>query len=128
MRMRPIPAKLLMLGPLGIAAAPALILVGLCATHSAQAALQIEITSGVRDPVPIAIVPFARSVPADGGLDVAQVVQHDLEGSGRFRALPRPQMPATPTVVGGLNLNDWKTLGQDYVVVGRVVALEGGNL
>ena len=39
------------------------------------------------DPVPIAIVPFARAVPADGGLDVAEVVQHDLEGSGRFKAL-----------------------------------------
>ena len=58
--------------------------------------LQIEVTSGVRDPVPIAIVPFARSVPADGGLDVADVVQHDLEGSGRFKALARENMPVEP--------------------------------
>ena len=47
--------------------------------------------------MPIAIVPFARAVPADGGLDVAGVVQHDLEGSGRFSALPRERMPTTPT-------------------------------
>src|SRR5712671_3713504 len=128
MRMRPIPAKLLMLGPLGIAAAPALILVGLCATHNARAALQIEITSGVRDPVPIAIVPFSRAIPADGGLDVAQVVQHDLEGSGRFKALQRAQMPATPTQPSAVVLADWKNAGEDYIVVGRVVPLEGGNL
>src|ERR1700730_1210798 len=75
MRMRPIPARQLMLGPRGIAGALALLVVALCAARSAQAALQIEITSGVRDPVPIAIVPFARAVPADGRLDVAEGVQ-----------------------------------------------------
>jgi len=117
-----------MLGPLGIAAAPALILVGLCATHNARAALQIEITSGVRDPVPIAIVPFARAVPADGGLDVAEVVQHDLEGSGRFRALPRERMPATPTRADEIAAALWKGTGSDYVVVGRVTPVENGQL
>src|ERR1700749_185260 len=89
--------------------------VAMAAALPVHAQLKIEVTSGVTDPIPIAVVPFARSVPADGGLDVAQVVQHDLEGRGRWRALPRPQMLATPTEVGGLNLNDWKTLGQDYV-------------
>ncbi|HUE47621.1 MAG TPA: Tol-Pal system beta propeller repeat protein TolB [Steroidobacteraceae bacterium] len=117
-----------MSGPLGIAAALALILVGLCATHSASAALQIEITSGVRDPVPIAIVPFARAVPADGGLDVAEVVQHDLEGSGRFRALPRERMPATPTRADEIAAAIWKGTGSDYVVVGRVTPVENGQL
>jgi len=68
--MRPIPASQLLSGRRGPAGALALLVVGLCATHDARAALQIEITSGVRDPVPIAIVPFARAVAADGGLDV----------------------------------------------------------
>jgi TolB protein len=94
----------------------------------AWAQLRIEVTSGVTDPVPIAIVPFARAVPADGGLDVAQVVQHDLEGSGRFKALQRAQMPATPTQPTAVVLNDWKNAGEDYIVVGRVVPLDGGNL
>ncbi len=58
----------------------------------ARADLQILITKGVTDPIPIAIVPFARAVPADGGFDVAAVVQHDLEGSGRFRAMQRRDM------------------------------------
>ena len=59
----------------------------------AHAQLKIEITNGVTDPVPIAIVPFARAVPVDGGLDVAGVIQHDLAGSGRFRCLDRPTAP-----------------------------------
>src|SRR6267143_3893665 len=124
MRMPPVPARQLMLGPRGIAAALAVIVVALSATRGARAALQIEITSGVRDPVPIAIVPFARAVPADGGLDVAEVVQHDLEGSGRFRALPRERMPATPTRADEIAAAVWKGVGSDYVVVGRVSTME----
>jgi TolB protein len=96
--------------------------------RSAYAALSIEITSGVRDPIPIAIVPFARAVPADGGLDVAEVVQHDLEGSGRFRALTREHMPATPTHAEEVTPASWKSAGSDYVVVGRVSAVDAGQL
>jgi len=65
------------------------------APPAARAQLQIQITSGVNNPVPIAIVPFAEA-PTDG-TDVAGVVQHDLVGSGRFTELPRDKMPATPT-------------------------------
>jgi TolB protein len=95
---------------------------------AARAQLKIEVTSGVTDPVPIAVVPFAQAGQPDAGLDVAQVVQHDLEGSGRFRAMSRSQMPATPTQPTAVVLNDWKNAGEDYIVVGRVVAADGGNL
>jgi len=100
----------------------------LLALPAARAELQIEITSGVRDPVPIAIVPFAHAAPADGSFDVAAVVQHDLEGSGRFRALPRERMPATPTRADQVAATVWKASGSDYVVVGRVSELDAGNL
>lgn len=112
--------------PLRVLLASLCLLPGLCGT--ARAALEIEVTSGVRDPVPIAIVSFARSVPADGGLDVADVIQHDLEGSGRFKALTREHMPGSPTRAEEVAAPAWKAAGTDYVVVGRVTALEGGNL
>src|ERR1700753_1947411 len=111
----------------GAAVLTALILtVGVAAPAGAQ--LKIQVTSGVMDPVPIAIVPFAHAGQPDGGLDVAQVVQHDLEGSGRFKAMSRSQMPSTPTQPTAVVLNDWKNAGEDYIVVGRVVPLDGGNL
>ena len=44
--------------PARAAAVSLLLFAGL--TGSVRAALEIEVTSGVRDPVPIAIVPFAR--------------------------------------------------------------------
>jgi len=93
----------------------------------AWAQLKIEVTNGVADPVPVAIVPFAKP-PADNSLDVAQVVEHDLQGSGRFRALARTQMPASPTQPNAVVMTDWKNAGEDYIVVGRVVPLDGGNL
>ena len=102
--------------------------VGAGGARSVHAALQIEITSGVRDPIPIAIVPFAPAPPDDGGLDVAGVVQHDLEGSGRFKALPRQRMPGQPTQAEAIAAADWKAAGSDYVVVGRLAAHGNGTL
>jgi len=108
--------------------AVALAVLGSVSAGVARAQLKIEVTSGVTDPIPIAVVPFSRAVPADGGLDVAQVIQHDLEGSGRFRVMGRQQMPATPTQPAAVVAADWKNLGQDYIVVGRLTSLDGPNL
>ncbi|HEY1491091.1 MAG TPA: Tol-Pal system beta propeller repeat protein TolB [Steroidobacteraceae bacterium] len=94
---------------------------------SARAALEIEVTSGVRDPVPVAVVPFTPA-QGDGGLDVASVIQNDLEGSGRFKALPREQLPATPARAEDIAAPAWKNAGSDYVVVGRISALTDGKL
>jgi TolB protein len=109
-------------------AALAALAVAVCAAPAGRAALQIEITSGVRDPVPIAVVPFARAGAADGGLDVAEVIQNDLQGSGRFRALPRERMPALPTRADDVAPQVWKSGGSDYVVVGGVSATPSGDL
>jgi TolB protein len=94
----------------------------------AFAQLKLTITSGVTDPIPIAVVPFARAVPADGGIDVAAIVQRDLESSGRFKAMARADMLTTPSTSADLQIAAWKQLRNDYVVVGRLTALANGNL
>lgn len=106
------------------------VIAGACAAPLARAQLKIEITSGVTDPIPIAIVPFASTVPAaaSAGADVAGVVQSDLTSSGRFRAMPRAQMRATPSKVADVVIPDWRASGNDYVVVGRVSPLGGDQL
>jgi len=102
--------------------------VAACAALPAQAQLQVDVTRGVTDPIPIAVVQFTRAVPADGGLDVGQVVQHDLDSSGRFRAMPRAQMKTSPSRSQDIIAADWHADGNDYVVVGRVSALPDGQL
>lgn len=105
-----------------------LVVASLLTPQPARADLQVLITKGVTDPIPIAIVPFARAVPADGGFDVAGVVQHDLESSGRFKAAARNQMLSQPTDASGVQAADWKAAGDDYVVVGRVTSPTAGEI
>lgn len=97
-----------------------LALAGLALATGARAELQIDITKGVSDPIPIAVVPFGA--PAPGGFDYAAVVQHDLDGSGRFRAMDRRQLRTQPTRAAEVAAADWHADGQDYVLVGRVAA------
>lgn len=96
-------------------------------TTPARAELKIDITRGVTDPVPIAVVPFAQA-QGGGSLDVAAVVQRDLEGSGRFTAMRRDAMPARPTRAADVDAARWRALRNDYVVVGREVPREGGEV
>jgi TolB protein len=100
----------------------------LLAAGAARADLRVDVTRGVTDPVPVAVVPFARAVPADGGLDVAGVIERDLASTGRFRGLPRPGMPAQPTAASGVDAAAWRAARTDYVVVGRVAAGNGANV
>ena len=94
----------------------------------APAQLRIDITSGVTDPIPVAIVPFANSAGAGNGVDVAQIIQNDLEGSGRIKAMARSAMTATPSRAQDVQLPTWKAAGNDYVVVGRVTPLSAGQV
>ena len=94
----------------------------------AFAQLRLTITSGVTDPIPIAVVPFARAVPADGGLDVANVVQRDLESSGRFKGMARTDMINTPTSAAQVDAAAWKQMRNDYVVVGRLGTTPAGDV
>lgn len=98
------------------------------AATPAFAQLRLTITSGVTDPINIAVVEFARAVPADGGLDVAAVVQRDLESSGRFKGMSRTDMVTKPTTTSAVDSAAWKQLRNDYVVVGRVTAQSNGDV
>lgn len=97
-------------------------LLALLPITSARADLLIDVTRGVSDAVPIAVVPFARAVPADGGLDVAAVVQRDLDASGRFKSMERRDMLSQPQRARDVVVADWRAARNDYIVVGRVVA------
>ncbi|HLK70916.1 MAG TPA: hypothetical protein VKT19_03120, partial [Steroidobacteraceae bacterium] len=95
----------------------------------ARADLSVTITKGVTDPVPIAVVPFGEEVGATGGgtFDVAAIVQQDLGGSGRFRPMPREQMHMRPTLATQVQAADWRAVGNDYVLVGRVTSPAAGS-
>ncbi len=100
-----------------------LALAALGAATPSMAQLKLTITSGVTDPIPVAVVPFARAVPADGGIDVAAIVQRDLESSGRFKGMARTDMLSTPTASADIDIAGFKQQRNDYVAVGRLAAV-----
>lgn len=105
-----------------------LVLLAFGAAAPALAQLRLTITEGVTDPIQIAIVPFARAVPADGGLDVAEVIQRDLESTGRFKGMSRNDMVFKPTTAAEVDAAGWKQQRVDYVAVGRVSAQADGQV
>lgn len=98
----------------------------LCLPGWLQAALTIEITQGMEGAVPIAVVPFASAgqpVPEN----VAQIIAADLARSGRFAPTAEQDLIARPSEVAAVRFQDWRTLGVDNLVIGKVDALGGGQ-
>lgn len=106
---------------------PAFVALLLAGSAAAQAQLQIEITRGVTDPVPVAVVPFSGLAPGGSSLDVASVIERDLVSTGRFAAIARAAMPAQPNRAIAVDATRWRSARADYVVVGRLTA-SGGNV
>lgn len=98
------------------------LLVGLAFAAAAHAELRIDITKGVTDPIPIAIVPLSAS--SAGTFDYASVVQHDLDGSGRFRGMERRSMHTLPARASEVVAADWHADGADYVLVGTAATAD----
>lgn len=93
----------------------------------AQAQLVIEITQGVDDPTPLAVVPFAWEGQGTAPEDLAQVVQEDFARSGQFDPIDRADMLGFPSREAELFYRDWRAIASEYVLIGRVRA-EGPDL
>ncbi len=100
-----------------------LLLLPLAAVAQEQG-LEIDIIGGNASATPIAVVPFAGSA---GETDVAAVIRADLDRSGQFRSLPERDIVERPTRGSEVNYPTWRTLNQDYLLVGRIVDGGGGS-
>lgn len=95
---------------------------------TAHAQLQIEITKGIDNPTPIAIVPFAWSGSGTAPEDVARVVDSDLVRSGQFAPVSRRDMLSFPTRASEIYFRDWRAINSDYVLIGRVQPTQPGSV
>lgn len=95
---------------------------------AASAVLTITITQGVEGALPIAVVPFAwegaTRVPPEP-LDA--IIASNLRRTGRFNPLPRADMPGTPHEGTDIDFRDWRRLGVEAIVVGRLRARPDGG-
>lgn len=98
------------------------------ASFTVQAELSIQITKGVDNPIPIAIVPFSWEGSGVLSEDVGQIVLDDLEQVGEFRALSRSNMLSMPSEEREVFYQDWRLLAQDYLLVGKISRSAGSQL
>ena len=89
--------------------------------------LRLDPISGNPSALPIAVVPFAfegAGLPPE--TDVAQVIAADFNRCGQFVALPRQDVVEYPVRGNEVKFATWRTLKQDFLVIGRVLDAEGG--
>ncbi len=80
----------------------------------ANAALTIEITSGVEGALPIAVVPFDTSkLTSKPPADIAEIVSNDLNRSGVLKALERDLLPTHPHYSNQVRYREWRSAGQE---------------
>ncbi len=93
----------------------------------ANAALTIEITGGIEGALPIAVVPFDTSrLSSKLPIDLAEIVASDLNRSGVLKSMNRSELPANPHYSNQVQYARWRSAGQDYLVVGRVLEKSPG--
>lgn len=90
-------------------------------SFTAEAALELELTQGVGSALPIAIMSFATN---GGGLEASknlnEVINNDLQNSGRFRLLSIAAAPLQNST--NPDYNYWRTQKAENIVTGSVQA------
>lgn len=87
---------------------------------SARAELQIRVTKGAGEAVPVAVVPFGQSGDLPAGDNVSTIIRNNLEMTGEFNPLAADRMLSLPTSGDDVFFRDWRMLGQRYLLVGDV--------
>ena len=91
----------------------------------ANAALEIEISGGGAQQIPIAIVPFGGA--ANTKDNMSEIIAADLNRSGLFRVLETRGMANLPTTPEQIKYAEWVALQAQAVTVGNVESA-GGKL
>jgi TolB protein len=89
---------------------------------------RIVIEGGVEDPLPIAIVPFGWSQAGSvAPIDLTEVISGDLQRSGRFNVMDEKDLPQRPSEYDSINFADWRKLGMENIVIGKLELTDAGT-
>ena len=88
--------------------------------------LTIEIDGGAVEALPIAVVPF--EIPDQFETNPAEIIKFDLSMSGKFRPLSESSMISMPTSFDGINFKDWRILGVENLIIGRVMENDNSHI
>jgi len=105
-----------------------ILLLGILTSLNAHAVLDIKITQGIEEALPIGIVPFEwQGLPDQLPINIHVTIANDLSRSGRFRTMDPSDMPQRPVQFNQINFSDWRLLGMENIVIGNVRTQPDGN-
>ena len=124
--MKSLSVRPIQIARLGVVAVAATLLVAFGITSAQAAPLQIDITRGNVDPMPIAVPDFTGD-NAQIGQDVAKVVAANLERSGLFRPIGKSAF-IEQNISGNAipRFADWRQINAQALITGTVTS-EGGD-
>lgn len=103
------------------------LLVTLLTASAANAALEIEISGGSAQQIPIAVVPFGQGASTSQA-NISAIVSADLRRSGLFRVLETAGVVSHPTDITQIKYAEWAALQAQAMVVGSIEPLPGNRL
>ena len=81
--------------------------------------LFLEITKGSEDPYKVAMIPFEGNSRVSK--QVNNIMRNDLIRTGEFSILDEELLLPVKMIDDELVFSDWKLLGMDYLVTGKIV-------
>lgn len=105
-----------------------LLLASVFTSIQSNAALEIEISGGGAQQIPVAILPFAEPAGIPSKDSLHEIIAADLKRSGLFRVLDTRGMANLPTAASQIKYAEWSALQAQAMTVGHVESLGGGRL
>lgn len=106
---------------------PIIFFVAALASSTVNAALEIEISGGSAQQIPIAIVPFGLAGTSSQE-KIGDIIAADLRRSGLFRILETSGVVNHPTDISQIKYAEWAALQAQAMTVGNVTSLPGNRL
>ncbi|WP_419903884.1 Tol-Pal system beta propeller repeat protein TolB [Kiloniella sp.] len=115
----------------GILVAAAGVLGFLVGSFPAQAEINVNITEGFVEPLPVAIADFQGGQPEEQllGHDIAEVISANLERTGLFKPIDKKAfIQDDNSLAVGVRFGDWRLINAQALVSGKVTALGDGRI
>ncbi|MEM1287058.1 MAG: Tol-Pal system beta propeller repeat protein TolB [Pseudomonadota bacterium] len=107
----------------------AIAIMSIIAPRTAHAVLEIDITQGNLEPLPIAIPAFGSSSDPQIAAEMAQVITNNLQRSGLFRPIePASFIQQGLSMDAVPNFAEWRVINTQALVVGQLERQSDGRL
>ena len=104
----------------------AFLIISLVNLSPAVAALDIEISGGSAQQIPIAVLPFGNAGSTKDNIN--EIIAADLKRSGLFRLLETRGMANLPILSSQIKYTEWVALQAQAITIGNIEPTAGGKL